>query len=356
MAKIQITLTLEPTALYQYHRPDTGLTVYAYNADLNSGADVLLTESGVSGVYKNSSVDAGAYQVYIGGTHSTGVRYTQFEPLIAEEISKEGMKDASISDDKLVNASVTEDKIATGAVTVNKIGAAAVTEAKIGTGAVTEDKIGAAAVTEAKIEDAAVTEDKIGAAAVTEAKIEDAAVTEDKIGAAAVTIAKIKSSDISESGTASTIVKRTAAGDVQGADLRAAETIELSTNGAAIIRKYQAVMITGMSGESDFDITFDETAAGDKVLGVCLRVNVALGQTWGAAYSEPSAQVIAASGIAAAVNTKLTRLYDSNANIAINKLGNTIINIAADSGTFDSGSVTAVLFYERLAELLNYGA
>jgi hypothetical protein len=336
MAKIQITLTLEPTALYQYHRPDTGLTVYAYNADLNSGADVLLTESGVSGVYKNSSVDAGAYQVYIGGTHSTGVRYTQFEPLIAEEISKEGMKDASISDDKLVNASVTEDKIATGAVTVNKIGAAAVTEAKIGTGAVTEDKIGAAAVTEAKIE--------------------DAAVTEDKIGAAAVTIAKIKSSDISESGTASTIVKRTAAGDVQGADLRAAETIELSTNGAAIIRKYQAVMITGMSGESDFDITFDETAAGDKVLGVCLRVNVALGQTWGAAYSEPSAQVIAASGIAAAVNTKLTRLYDSNANIAINKLGNTIINIAADSGTFDSGSVTAVLFYERLAELLNYGA
>jgi len=317
MAKIQITLTLEPTALYQYHRPDTGLTVYAYNADLNSGADVLLTESGVSGVYKNASVDAGAYQVYIGGTHSTGVRYTQFEPLIAEEISKEGMKDASISDDKLVNASVTEDKIATGAVT----------------------------------------EDKIGAAAVTENKIDSDAVTVDKIKNEAVTVAKIKASDISEYGTASTIVKRTAAGDVQGADLRAAETIELNTtNGAAVILKFQTVTVTGMSGESDFDITFDETAAGDKVLGVCLRVNVALGQTWGAAYSEPSAQVIAASGIAAAVNTKLTRLYDSNANIAINQVGNTIVNIAADSGTFDAGSVTAVLFYERIVELLNYGA
>lgn len=101
MAKIQVTLTLEPTAEFNYHRANSGLTVYVYNPALNGGSDMLLSESGVSGVYKNFSVDAGAYQLYTGGNHTTGTRQTQFEPIIAEEISTSGIKNDAVTSGKL---------------------------------------------------------------------------------------------------------------------------------------------------------------------------------------------------------------------------------------------------------------
>ena len=323
MAKIQITLTLEPTALYPYHRPDTGLTVYAKNASLNSGVDQLLTESGVSGVYKNASVDAGAYEVWIGGT-----QYPQFEPLVAEEISKAGLKDDS----------VTEDQILDGSVTVNKIGALAVSTAKIA----------ALAVSTAKIALLAITEGLIAAGAVTETKI----------GALAVSLAKIKADAYAEVTTPSVLVLRNSNGDVQGAINRASEAQELNTTiGGAISRKFQNVVATGMNGNATFDITFTDTAAGDKVLGILLRVNVALGQDWKADYkSEPSTQSIAGAGQGAAVNTKISRLYDADADNNINEIGNTLVTITADSGTFTAGSMQAVLFYETLTELENYSA
>ena len=192
MAKIQITLTEEPTALYPYHRPNTGLTVNAYNALLNSGVDQELTESGVSGVYKKASVDAGAYQVWIGGTHSSGgVRYPQFEPLIAEEISTAGLKDDSVDDNKILDGAITTAKINNLAVIATKLGAASVTASKIGLLAVGTTKLADSAVSEVKLADNAVTEDKVSALAVTTNKIGLLAVGTTKIADRAVTGDKI---------------------------------------------------------------------------------------------------------------------------------------------------------------------
>jgi len=130
MAIAEIVFALDPTAGQPFY-PLTGKVVNIYNPDLNGGADMLLTESGVSGRYVNASVDKGSYQVWIDGTHLTGTRHKRFEPFSAEEISTAGLKDDS----------VTTNKIGTGQVGSDNLGSQSVTNPKIGEGAVGDNSV-----------------------------------------------------------------------------------------------------------------------------------------------------------------------------------------------------------------------
>lgn len=94
--------------------------------------------------------------------------------------------------------------------------------------------------------------------------------------------------------------------------------------------------------------------AGAKIVGAALRNDTLVklgggGVSLSFAYSGGSTQAIE-SGVAPTENTKSTKFYDTNADSDI-ATATTNITVTPDVGTLDTGSVTAVVFYEQLVEL-----
>lgn len=100
---------------------------------------------------------------------------------------------------------------------------------------------------------------------------------------------------------------------------------------------YENVTGTPNGTTTYFDI-LTRVPLGAVIIGANLRVETALtaGETWSAAYNGGASQSIAAAGRAVAKDTRITQMYDANANTAITT-GYTNIRITRDAGNFTDG-------------------
>ena len=117
MSQVELVAVQANTVSGESLKPQSGLVLYAWNPNKNSGADMLLTEvNGVSGIYRNTSIEAGSYQVYQNAGHATGSRLVRYEPLVAEQVSAEGIVDDTITADQIANNAIGNDELGANAV------------------------------------------------------------------------------------------------------------------------------------------------------------------------------------------------------------------------------------------------
>lgn len=92
--------------------------------------------------------------------------------------------------------------------------------------------------------------------------------------------------------------------------------------------------------------------SGARLIAVALNVDVAIvtagNNTWGAAFSTGSTTTIASAGRAATQNTKITLMLDDEVTSGVAE-----ITFTPNGATFTSGSIEAVVWYEKLTALSN---
>ena len=321
MAKVSVTLTLEPTAEHPYHRPDTGLTVYIYNANLNSGTDKLLTESGVSGRYFNNSVDAGAYQLWIGGIHGVGTRYNQFEPIIAEEISNEGLKDNTIALEKLACVGINENQLLVSGGGISGPGPMKLNEA-------------------AKIineQESNAFNKNFG----------------DSPGTIPIIYAALENGKIIYGYLDGGVVKLRSSNYTFGSFLQTVKTA--GSHGESIERKTLYANGTATIGQNSFKIQTN-IPANVKIIAVLARVEVALDRQWDMRFEGGLTSLIASS-VAYALNTKSNNFIDANESSQITT-DVTDIRVAstAEANFGVAGKVGVSVIYEELTPMEDIGA
>jgi hypothetical protein len=92
--------------------------------------------------------------------------------------------------------------------------------------------------------------------------------------------------------------------------------------------------------------------SGGRLIGVALNVDVAVtnagDNTWGAAFSGGSTTTIAATGTAAAQNTKISLMLDDEVTSGV-----TEVTFTPQTANFTGGSIEVVVWYQKITALAN---